>query len=268
MRAILDSVARTFLSAHLLAIVGLTAACSTTPKYPEPTDYTGQILVQLDGRPKEGVKGSKREGAGDEYSNRQVSIEQGKAFERVDYAELEDVVVICSGCWATGNCESPSIEIDDKGFSRSQFGLQLPGMIPGNASIEFFNKRKERLTIVAVPSGETVALSNRTGTLEITVPANGSSKMSFSTRTYSTRYDLYCDEDESMHSVLHVSMAGIWAGSSVADAFFDNVEPGEPTVTVYPPRLPEWSKKLIVTAGKRTTVTAELTVNTLPKVGK
>jgi len=32
--------------------------------------------------------------------------------------------------------------------------------------------------------------------------------------------------------------------------------------------LPEWSKRLTVAPGKRETVTAELTVNKLPKVSK
>ncbi|MCZ7606389.1 MAG: carboxypeptidase-like regulatory domain-containing protein [Planctomycetota bacterium] len=59
-----------------------------------------------------------------------------------------------------------------------------------------------------------------------------------------------------------------WIGSSDDDAFFDMLPPGEYEVHVHAPRLPAWSRKVKVTAGKRETLTAELTVNNLPKVGE
>ena len=71
----------------ILAMAGvlLAAACGSTRKLPEPSGTEGQVLVELLGKPKEGVGDAKTMESREDYSISRTSVEQGKAFERVDY---------------------------------------------------------------------------------------------------------------------------------------------------------------------------------------
>ena len=245
----------------LLAISVLTA-CSSAPTYPQPQGSNGQILVQLQGEPKEGVgKASMRE-VQDEYSRHRESVEKGKAFERVDYDDLKDVGVIVQfpGPILSDVPLPPpaagELELDDDGFNRVQ--LLARKNRPGHKGSATFTLQNLRDTTVHIygfnetdGSFEGEVSANSLGTIKVRDPG---------------RYDIYCDEDETLHCVLFVTENSYaWIGSSDDDAFFNHVPPGSCEIHVFPPRLPEWSKTINVKAGKRETLKAELTVNNLPK---
>ncbi|MCA8915074.1 MAG: hypothetical protein KDB90_06645 [Planctomycetes bacterium] len=239
-----------------LGLIGLMlASCASAPSYPEPQGSNGQILVDLKGEPKEGVTGPKRREVREDYSTRRESIEKGESFERVDYSDLPDVVVVVDGAPARAAAPSASeLEINDDGFSRGQLIAVKAG---ASAQFTLRNARGSSVHLygfnAADGSFESEVGAGSLGTVKVSNPG---------------RYDVYCDEDESLHCILFVVESAAWIGDSEDGAFFNDLPPGEYEVTVYPPRLPEWSKKVKVVAGKRTTLTAELTVNNLPKVGK
>ncbi|MCB9893436.1 MAG: hypothetical protein H6839_03195 [Planctomycetes bacterium] len=231
------------------------AACASAPSYPEPQGSNGQILVNLQGEAKEGVRGPKREDVREDYSVRRTSIEKGEAFERVDYDDMPDVVVVVSGAPVLSASPAASeLELNDDGFSRDQLLATMKG---ASAQFTLRNTRGSAVHVYGFNEGdgsfEAEVGSGALGTVKVSAPG---------------RYDVYCDEDESLHCVLFVVDSAAWVGSSEAGAFFNNLPPGDYEVTVYPPRLPDWSKQVKVAPGKRTTLTAELTVNNLPKVGK
>lgn len=243
----------------------LITGCASAPSYPQPQGSNGQILVQLSGEAKDGVRGPKKREVRGEYSTTRESVEKGANFERVDYDEIEDVVVIVSGADDRVSevpilpPDAAEIQLDENGFGRSQYLTVKNRRGPeGRASFTFRNLRDEDVNFYAVNEND--------GFIEGKVSAGALGTFSVSE---AGRYDLYCEEDDSLHCVLFVSDDRLaWIGSSDSDAFYNYIPPGEYTVAVHAPRLPEWSKRLTVSAGKRETVTAELTVNKLPKVGK
>lgn len=244
-----------------LLLVLVLVGCGSTPNYPQPAGDNGQILVQLNGAPREGAPKAKTREVRGEYTTGRQSVEQGKAFERVDYDALEDVVVIVE----TGGAVlrdlpnlAPSageITVDDTGFNRAQY-LARNGK--GGASFTVHNQRKQAVHLYGFSE------SDDSFEVEVSAGALGTVKVA-----KAGRYDVYCEEDDSLHCVLFVSNTGLdWIGSSDEDAFFDMLPPGDYEVHVHAPRLPVWSRTVKVTAGKRETLTAELTVNNLPKVGE
>lgn len=247
----------------LVVIAIVTVGCAGARSYPEPQGSNGQILVNLKGEPKKGLRGPNRQNLpGEEYDIDSESVEQGRAFERVDYRNVPDVVVVADpGRALRGNIPGPAtavaaLELDKDGFSRVQL-LAAAGGPRGDANFTLLNRRSGTVHIYGINEADAC--------FEATVGANARSTVHVSE---TGRYDIFCDEDESLHCVLFVTDRPAWIGSSDSGAFFDELPPQEYTVTVYPPRLPQWRKKVTVTAGKRTTLTATLTVNNLPKVGK
>lgn len=240
-------------------------ACSSTPSYPPPQSGSGQILVQLNGQPREGIGGPKREEVVEEYSTSRESVEQGKAFERVDYDEIEDVVaVIDTGVPTLPDVPlkpffTPEFRLDEEGFDRSQYLAVKNRRGPkGRVSIAVHNTLDRDVLVFGVNADDDF--------FELTVSKGALATVSFSA---AGRYDVYCEADESFHCVLLVAEGPYaWIGTSDESAFFDHLPPGSYDVTVYAPRLPAWNRRVTVTAGKRETVTADLTVNDLPKVGE
>jgi hypothetical protein len=235
-------------------IMGLVvSACSSAPTYPEPSGKDGQILVQLEGKPKAGTKKAATEGAGDEYSNRRVSIEQGQSFERVDYDAIDDVVVVIlhSGLAAIrGKPLDEEVEVGAEAMSRSQLLMQ-PG---GNFTVR--NTRDTALTIVGVSLEDIFELKvgpNTSASIRVEKPGE---------------YEITSDEDESLFAFMWVTLDAAWIGNSKDDAFFDNFPPGDYSVSVHAPRLPCWYRKIKVEAAKRVDLTAELTVNDMAGAGK
>ncbi|MCB9931960.1 MAG: hypothetical protein H6841_00900 [Planctomycetes bacterium] len=244
----------------VVALCVLIAGCGSTPHYPPPQGGNGQILVQLNGEPKQGAPKAKMGEVRDDYNIRRESIEQGKAFERVDYDALEDVVVIVSGGTTSLVSAPPAateLELDDDGFNRAQM-LVVIRAGGKSASFTLHNQRKQAVHVYG--------FNERDGSFEGEISAGALGTVNVS---QAGRYDVYCEEDDSLHCVLFVTDGDrAWIGNSDADAFFDDLPAGEYEVRVYPPRLPAWTKTVEVTAGKRETLTAELTVNNLPKVGE
>jgi len=251
---------RCAIAAMTLALV-LLSACGSTPTYPQPAGDNGQILVQLNGEPREGAPKAKTREVRGEYTTGRQSVEQGKAFERVDYDAIEDVVVIVdAGAPVLRDVPelAPSageITLDDEGFNRAQY---LARHRKGGASFTLHNQRKQAVHLYGFSE------TDDSFEAEVSAGALGTIKVA-----KAGRYDVYCEEDETLHCVLFAEAGPYcWIGSSDDDAFFDMLPPGEYEVHVHAPRLPAWSRKVKVTAGKRETLTAELTVNNLPKVGE
>ena len=239
----------------------LVGACSSTPSYPLPQADSGQLLVQLKGQPRQGVTGPKQESVQEEYGIGRESVEQGKAFERVDYDEIEDVVVIANAGQVllpdvpASTQVATELEVTDEGFNRSQF---LGLMKRGGAAFTLKNSRDSKIHIYGFNAAddyfEAEASAGSLATFNVSAPG---------------RYDVYCEEDDAFHAVLFVAEGpDAWIGGSDSDSFFNHLAPGRYEVSVYPPRLPVWMRAVTVTAGKREVLTAELTVNDLPEVGE
>ena len=238
------------------------SACSSTPSYPPPRADSGQILVQLQGSPREGVSGPKTEEVQEEYSRSRESVEQGRAFERVDYDEIDDVVVIVDA-GAAVLTDSPlvlpdatEIEVDEDGFSRFQYlGVRRTR---GKATFTLQNSLDREIHVYGFNGNddyfEQTVSSGTLATFAVSEPG---------------RYEVFCEEEESFSCVLFVADGPFaWIGTSDEDAFFNYMPAGSFEVTVHAPRLPASTKTVTVAKGKRETVTADLTVNDLPKVGE
>jgi len=248
-----------------IVLVMVLAGCGSTPTYPQPAGDNGQILVQLQGTAKEGAPKAKTREVRGEYTTGRQSVEQGKAFERVDYGGLEDVVVVLEHptIVRTGPGDmsrTAEITLGEEGFDRSQY-LSIMGWTAGDklgCAISVLNQLKTEIHLYGFNQFDQ--------SFEATVSAGA---MAMFRIAEPGRYEVYCEEDETLHCVLFAEAGPYcWIGSSDDDAFFDNLPPGAYQVHVYAPRLPAWSRKVKVTAGKRETLTAELTVNNLPKVGE
>ncbi|MBK8206990.1 MAG: hypothetical protein IPK87_09405 [Planctomycetes bacterium] len=225
------------------------AGCASAPSYPDPQPGSGQILVNLNGQAREGVKGPAREDEHGEYSITRTSVEKGRDFERVNYKAITDVVVILpeASMAKRGPASGVELVVDEAGFSRSQL-VMSPG-----TELTIRNARDASLSIFGFSDADFFELTIKPGASASTrVAAAGT-------------YEIACDEDESLACTLFVTGGAYWTGRSDEGAFFDALPPGEYTVEVYAPRLPSSTHKLTVAGGKRQTVTVDLTVNDLPK---
>lgn len=219
--------------------------------------------MDLKGEPREGVGGPKRESVTDGYSIRSESVEKGEAFERVDYEAIEDIVVLLDartpGDSPTTDPDVARLEVDEDGPDRSQMLMQ--GDLSGGfyslppSRLEIVNHRDESLTIVG--------FSDTGEFFEATIGADDTGEVG---ALVAGRYEVTCDEIEDFLVILHVTedLHG-WIGSSDEYPFFDHLPPGEYTLSIQPPRLPEVTRSVTVTAGERKIVTAKLSVNDLPK---
>jgi hypothetical protein len=183
-----------------LAMIALvTCACSSARSYPEPAGNDGQILVQLEGKPREGVKNPKTVEEREEYSISRRSVEQGRSFERVDYDSIDDVVVVIlhSGPAAiSGKPRNEEAEVDDEGLSRSQLLMQ-PG---GNFTVR--NTRDTALTIVGVSLEDIFELKvgpNSSASIRVDQPGE---------------YEITSDEDESLFAFMWVTLDAAWLSCS------------------------------------------------------
>ncbi|MCF6227092.1 MAG: hypothetical protein L3J82_00265 [Planctomycetes bacterium] len=243
----------------LLLIISISiAGCKSTPNYPQPTPGEGQVLVTLTGVPKAGVTGPSEE-ISDSYSGDTMSVERGKRFQRVDYDEIEDVVVILER--VDGNpiysvaIEDLTIVIEDDGFDSSLYAVKL--------GIGWLNFKNESDTTVYV-----VLADEENAPWGINVGDNSTSGMG---ENYpgmpdgAGEWTVTIDEIESAEAIVIATHGLIWTGTSDEQAFFGNLDEGEYIVRVIAPRLPVVTKTITITEGKRSTINVKLTVNTLPK---
>jgi hypothetical protein len=248
--------------AGLGAVALLLSACATGPNYPDPQPGYGQILVKLNGVPKDGVGGPKRVEVRGEYSSMFESVEQGKAFERVDYDDIEDVVVVLrpvppATLGPVNQAFVSTLTLDQSGFSHAQVPAtgKMTMTMQSSLFLRIANRRDTPVTIYGYSDGD--------ASFEIEVPANGEEQVSGISAGV---YDVFCLEDESVHCRLIAEIEGnTWYGPSRHGAFFGLLPDGEYEIHVYASRLPVRVARASVTLGKRTQVSVDLTVNHLPK---
>lgn len=242
-------------------VAAMLSGCASTPSYPDPQPGEGQVLVNLKGVPRQGVKGPKRDTVRDDYSTSVESIEQGKNFERVRYDRLPDVVVLLEtangspvhppapGVQATGSV----LTLGKKGFDHVQCCVN-------HGATMALTVRNERQTAVDLFfDGEAGTFA----TLHLEAGKEGSIKLGRGI------HDVTCDQEESAACRVFVTLEGeLWCGTSEQQAFFGSLQPGDYEVSVYAPRLPVVRNHVQVSGGQRAQVTAELTVNALPKAGR
>lgn len=249
------------------------AACASVPVYPDPTPGEGQILVELKGIPRDGVKGPVRETVRDDYSSHSESVEKGKAFERVKYDQLEDVLTLLTRAdgedvyaihFTFGTDDGTTLTLTRDGFTsdgklRRQVPLNLCGWFwlylnnDLDVPVEFYLEHENGgLTAITVPAKSTHKGRLPPGVHDLTCDQVGSAGCRV-VATSGGALSYYTHDAE-------VSELGRYV-----NGFFNDLRPSEYDIVVYPPRLPEVRKRVTVEAGKRTTVIAELTVNHLPK---
>ncbi|MBI2922265.1 MAG: hypothetical protein HYY18_14525 [Planctomycetes bacterium] len=238
-------------SAFLAALLAL-ASCGGG-SYAPPAADRAQVLVKLRAAPKEGIRGPKAEGT-DAYSD-SGGPERGKRFQRVDYRHLGDIAVVLSGAGLGEGGPAPktaSLELYSDGASRRLI-LMGPG---GSTSLTIVNRRSSAVSLFCC--GDTGdGFDARLGPGEqaaVTLSKPGT-------------YEMVCDEDETLKATILVAPTS-WAaqGESGDEVFFDNLPPGEYEVAVIAPRLPRWTRNVSAVAGKRETVEAEVSVNSMRTV--
>lgn len=237
--------------AILAASIAL-ASCGGGSYAPPPADRA-QILVKLKAAPKEGIRGPKSEGT-DAYSD-SGGPEKGKRFQRVDYRRLGDIAVVLSGA-----------------------GLGEGGPAPKTAALELYSDGASRRLVLLAPGGATRLTLVNKRSAPVSLFCGGDTDDGFDARlapgeqaevTLSKpgTYEMLCDEDETLKATILVA-PNSWAaqGESGDEVFFDNLPPGEYEVTVVAPRLPRWTRRVSAGAGKRETVEAEVSVNSMRTV--
>ncbi|MFO0983426.1 MAG: hypothetical protein U1E76_17115 [Planctomycetota bacterium] len=229
----------------------LAAACSLIQRHPEPKPGMSQILVEVKALPKTGIKPPQRE-PGSGYGGMYASVEEDWRYRRVDYADLQDVVVLLEGG-------------------------ALPGPAPPHAPRLVAAREHDLITldhdqVLIAPDGR-LELHNRTDRplhfystseawhwLELTVPpASGATAAA----PAPGQHELLCEEDEALKTTVVCAPCGAVARSG-DELLFDDLPPGEYRVLVIAPRLPAFAATVKTRAGERTTVAARLTVNDLP----
>lgn len=253
-------------------VCALLAGCAMGPSYPDPSPNSGQVLVHLQGQPREGVGGPATRTEVAEYSLVRRSVEEGDQYQRVDYDALEDVVVVLrrtdggrfigqlhTEAWRNADLDSwdPRVHLraGERGFDHTQrIGYEPDDEGP---SLVVSNARAEALDLYFISAAGEV--------FELAVAAGASAGIRLAAGTY----EVECDQQDQLYCTVYLldKEAG-WIGSSRYSAFFDTLPPGRYEVTVYPPRLPSWSSAVDVAAGERAVVTAPLTVNELPRLDR
>lgn len=246
-----------------LCLLALLAGCAMAPSYPDPKPDHGQIVVLLKGVPREGVKPPAREAFQDDYASRAESVERGNAYQRVRYDEIHDVVAYL---WRTdgtsiaeppldlGKAQTPAIPVGVSGFGTAQ---EVYVDFGGTIVAEFDNDLGQAIDLFFEGShGAMQTLTLKPGAKNhIKLPTDF--------------YVVTCDQLAGTSCRLYGTSAGkLWHGQSGDQAFFDGLAPGEYQLTVFAPRLPVVQRTVSVKAATRKTVTAELTVNVLPKFAR
>jgi hypothetical protein len=240
---------RRSLARALTALLAL--GCQTLPP---PTSDRGQLLVELEALPREGID---RWRPGSSYDAPGAQL--GPAYERVDYRSLPDMIVVLAGA-----------SLDDGGPVPRETSLKIEGRSGGLA----FDHRQillgpRGLTRLWIENATDRPLSLYTTAdhdegfdLEIAPEARAEV-----TLTTPGHYQLRCAEAESLEAEVVVSETTYArTGRSGESIFFDHIPPGDCVLTVLAPRLPPLQQSVAVRAGERVTISAQISVNTLPRV--
>ncbi|MCC6466543.1 MAG: hypothetical protein IT463_14475 [Planctomycetes bacterium] len=228
----------------------LLLGCASAPSRPEPAAGAAQLVVQFDGQARTGVKRAAA-GSSDSYGRGQGG--SGKAFAKVDYSSIDDVIVLIDRTTVAAPAVA-ELELDRDGFARAQYLASAAG--GGPARLVIHNDTGAEAHVVGFSDEQGFEVSIAPGArAEVNVAAPGA-------------YELTCDEVENAATIVHVTTCRSWQGESEDEAFFDDLEPGLCHVTVLAPRLPVVHRTVELAAGRRQTVVAPLTVNTLPRAGK
>jgi hypothetical protein len=246
----------------------LLAACGGMPRFPDPQPDHGQIVVHLEGEPREGTGGPTRRAEISGYDIRQVSVEQGAQFERVNYRAIEDVVVVLRRAdgdrnhplpWGGSGFFTGDYRVDIKagpdGFDRAQYVAD--GYPFGSQIFHVINTRRDGLDLYFIAEDGAV--------LELHVPAGSAEDIALEAGIYQVE----CDQDERLSATVHaLHQAAGWIGSSRQWPFFEHLPPGQYELTVHPPRLPVWKGTVDVQAGARSEVHVALSVNHMPRLDR
>jgi plastocyanin len=238
--------------AALLALVVL-AGCKSTPSYPDPATDEAQIVVLLKGQKRKGVTGPKRDVSG--YSSVGRSIERGRQYKRVNYRQMDDIIVYLTGNNLPSQGIAPAevtLTAGHDGFDHDQI-LAGPN---GATRITLTNDRSDTVTLFCMgEQGDGFDVTLKSGeSRTVTVKRPGT-------------YPVECDEDESLQATLIVAPTD-WAttGRAGSSVLFPGLPAGSFTAVVRAPRLPMWKTTSSVTLGTRATLEAVLTVNDLDSI--
>jgi hypothetical protein len=231
-------------------VAALVALAGCAGDGPVPAADSAQIVVAVETRPKDGVKGPAT-GGGDPYSGSGGSREKGKRYQRVNYRGMKDIAVILSGAALKDGGPAPreaSLVLEDAGADH-----RLILLAPGGAKIRIENRRSGGANVFC--GGDT------DDGFDASLKPGGSATV---TLTKPGTYEMVCDEDETLKATFVVAPTS-WAllVESGDDAFFDRVPPGEVEVRVIAPRLPIWTRRVTAAAGKRETLEADVSVNAM-----
>ena len=244
---------------HTLAILVcslVSASCASGPAVKPPAVDKGNLAVSLKAIPKAGIKNPRAAASGydDGYglSGYDAPTKATGQFERVNYAHLSDIAVLLEGA-----------ALDDK------------GMVPRAAKLEAGERGFDHDLALLGPNGMTqlTIVNDRDTALDFFCAGDkdgfdvsvGAGKSAVVTLKAAGMYELLCAQDDKLHATLIVAPNSYACLSDAGDeAVFENVAPGSYSVRAVAARLPEWKGVATVAAGQTASVTAELTVNSLP----
>lgn len=250
------------LTVLLASVVAMIAGCESTPNYLPPTADECQVLIRLQGQPKTGVTDAKEE-VTDLYSGETMSVENGKKYERVDYDEIENVIVILervdgSNVMLRGSSRQHDIDVD---FDEDGFSIESPIVLDSTtSSVTFRNQSSSAMHVFGV-NGKDISF-------ELKVEANRNRQAPLVLAkglSHHNTWELSIDENDDSTLLIIVTNGISWTGASDEQAFFEKLVEGEYILRVIAPRLPEVRTSFIAVKGERKTVDIKLTVNNLPK---
>lgn len=237
-----------------VAAVLLAAAGCGGPSHPPPAADRAQVVVELEARAKEGVRGPKGD-SGDSYSSAGRDPERARNYARVDYGDLPDIAVMLAGPGLPDGGPAPKAARLRIGPDGADHRLLLLG--PRNSTVlTLENATGAALTLGCWGAGSDGFVA--------TVPAGREAQATLSAPG---SYELTCDERDDVRVTVIVAPTS-WAalGRSNDSVVFDGLPPGDYELVVQAPRLPEVRRKVSAPAGKRTSVTVRPSVNEMESV--
>ncbi len=235
------------------AVLLLAAGCGGDPAadLPAPAGDRAQIVVAVSAIPRPGVRPAR---GGEGYG---AGPEAGRAYERVDYRRMPDIAVVLSGAGLGGGGPVPRKErltARADGFDR-ELVLLGPG---GCTELEIENRLDRELNVFC--------LGRERGNdgFDVAIPARQKRSVTLCAPGV---YEIACAEEPAFAAEAVVAGSGqAMLVRSGQTAVFADLPPGSYEVAVRAPRLPPWRSRVEAPAGRRTAVSAILTVGNLESV--